>query len=512
MSIAQKQIGQYLVIGALGSGSSAKVKLARNVNTNQQVAIKVLKKENLKNRPNLFKKLQREIALMSLFEHPHILRLYEVFESERHLHIVLEFAENRELFDMLVERKRIPESEGMELFRQIIYALEYLHQHGICHRDLKPENILLDANNNIKIADFGFARWMKSNVAKTSCGSPHYAAPEVIRAQPYSGKAADVWSAGVILYAMLAGRLPFDDPALRNLLLKIKKGEFDMPQFDDDIQNLIYRMLVVDPTKRITIEEIKKHPAFLAGLPDGYIVPTPLPLPQINDPIAPDSIQPQLWKVLMQIGYTSEDELKEDLLSQGQTMAKVFHFMLTRQIDRSLLPWEEAKHYQVEGIDNELEEKEYDGTDAELSMAVNVPTMPGITAPESVYSLAKKADWSIGDALMIVYEQEDAVENLKTTSAPLMLAVQCILNDVHYDWFHPDDMRIIARSPTGDYVTCDAEYTDIGVMTLHVRMEKGSEHVFQALMKRVKECLQQRDGFDELEDEGADEMIPTADD
>lgn len=203
--MAEEQvIGQYLIVGNLGSGTSAKVKLAENRITHEKVAIKILKKANLEKRPNVYAKLQREIALMSLFEHPHILKLYEVFESEQHLHIVLEYAENRELLDLLVQQHVLHEAEGIELFRQIIYALEYLHIHGICHRDLKPENILLDEHNNIKLADFGFARWMKTDVANTSCGSPHYAAPEVIRAQPYSGRAADIWSAGVILFAMLA--------------------------------------------------------------------------------------------------------------------------------------------------------------------------------------------------------------------------------------------------------------------------------------------------------------------
>lgn len=200
----EQAIGQYLIVGNLGSGTSAKVKLAENKITHEKVAIKILKKANLEKRPNVYAKLQREIALMSLFEHPHILKLYEVFESEQHLHIVLEYAENRELLDLLVQQHVLHEAEGIELFRQIIYALEYLHIHGICHRDLKPENILLDEHNNIKLADFGFARWMKTDVANTSCGSPHYAAPEVIRAQPYSGRAADIWSAGVILFAMLA--------------------------------------------------------------------------------------------------------------------------------------------------------------------------------------------------------------------------------------------------------------------------------------------------------------------
>lgn len=198
------EYGPYLLIRPLGTGTTGKVKLAVHRETQQEVAIKIISKASFQQRPNLQSKIQREVALMRLVDHPHLLKLIDVLESPRHLYIVLEYAAHGELFDFLVAHRYLKEEIALKFFRQIIYGLEYLHSLGICHRDLKPENILLDEQNNIKIADFGFARFVKTNIAETSCGSPHYAAPEVIRGQPYDGRAADVWSVGVILYALLA--------------------------------------------------------------------------------------------------------------------------------------------------------------------------------------------------------------------------------------------------------------------------------------------------------------------
>lgn len=197
-------LGPYVLLRPLGIGTTGKVKLAVHCETQEKYAIKIIKKASFEQKPNLQMKIQREIALMRLVDHPHLLKLHDVLESPRHLYIVLEYASKGELFDYLVEHKCLPEDAAMKFFRQIIYGLEYLHSLGICHRDLKPENILLDENLNIKIADFGFARFVKTNIADTSCGSPHYAAPEVVRGEPYDGRCADIWSCGVILYALLA--------------------------------------------------------------------------------------------------------------------------------------------------------------------------------------------------------------------------------------------------------------------------------------------------------------------
>ena len=198
------QFGPYILTKSLGQGTTGKVKLAIHTVTHQQVAIKIISKESFAQRPNLQSKIQREIALMRLVDHPHLLKLVDVLESPRHLYIVLEYAQSGELFDYLVKNSSLEPDVALRFFRQIIYGLEYLHSMGICHRDLKPENILLDEHLDVKIADFGFARFVKSHIAETSCGSPHYAAPEVIKGQPYDGRSADIWSCGVILYALLA--------------------------------------------------------------------------------------------------------------------------------------------------------------------------------------------------------------------------------------------------------------------------------------------------------------------
>ena len=202
--LKKQEIGNYVFCRTLGSGSTGKVKLAERKDDGTLVAIKIIKKSAFILKPDLEKKVHREIALMKLLNHPNLLKLIEVYESERHLYMVLEFASSGELFDFLIARRRLDIQTAINFFRQIIYALDYLHSHAICHRDLKPENILLDDFNKIKIADFGFARWMKNNIAETSCGSTHYAAPEVIRGLRYDGRSADVWSCGVILYALIA--------------------------------------------------------------------------------------------------------------------------------------------------------------------------------------------------------------------------------------------------------------------------------------------------------------------
>lgn len=205
-----QEVGDYAIIQQLGTGTTGKVKLARHIVTGQRVAIKIINKSRFEVKPDLKRKIYREIALMRLFDHPHLLKLIEVCESKRRLYIIIEYAAHGELFDYLISRRSLTVEEAMRIFREIIYGLDYLHKHAICHRDLKPENLLLDEFDHIKIADFGFARWMRSNIAETSCGSPHYAAPEVIRGLIYDGRAADIWSCGVILYALLSVCLFFD--------------------------------------------------------------------------------------------------------------------------------------------------------------------------------------------------------------------------------------------------------------------------------------------------------------
>lgn len=184
-------------------------------------------------------------------------------------YLVLEYVDNGELFEVITSNGRLDEEEAMKYFRQILAAVGYCHSLNICHRDLKPENILLTKEGQIKIADFGMAALHQSpdHRLKTSCGSPHYAAPELIRGGSYRGDKTDIWSLGIILYATLAGRLPFDTDGsskdwIGPLLAKIKKGQYEMsPEFSDEAANLIWRILQVNPRDRITMSQIWRHPA-----------------------------------------------------------------------------------------------------------------------------------------------------------------------------------------------------------------------------------------------------------
>lgn len=199
---------------------------------------------------------------MKLIEHPHVLGLYDVYENKKFLYLILEHVSGGELFDHLVSKGRLSIREARKFFRQIISALDFCHCHSICHRDLKPENLLLDDKGNIKVADFGMASLqLENSLLETSCGSPHYASPEVVRGEKYDGRRADVWSCGVILYALLVGALPFDDDNLRHLLEKVKRGVFHIPHFvPAECQSLLRAMIEVDAEKRITLTEVLRHP------------------------------------------------------------------------------------------------------------------------------------------------------------------------------------------------------------------------------------------------------------
>src|SRR5882762_3669006 len=195
--------------------------------------------------------------MMKLMNHPNIMRIYDVYEGDKELYLVLEYVEGGELFDFLVNRGKLPPLDALAYFKQIIYGLNYAHAFSIIHRDLKPENVLIHSLNPplIKIADWGMAAFAPPELQlETSCGSPHYASPEIVNGSKYEGNATDIWSCGVILYALLTGRLPFDDKNVRTLLLKVKLGKYDMPTNVDPLaKNLLARMLVVDVNRRITV-------------------------------------------------------------------------------------------------------------------------------------------------------------------------------------------------------------------------------------------------------------------
>ncbi|KAF1374405.1 hypothetical protein PFLUV_G00228760 [Perca fluviatilis] len=212
----QPHVGNYRLLKTIGKGNFAKVKLARHILTGREVAIKIIDKTQLN--PNSLQKLFREVRIMKILNHPNIVKLFEVIETERTLYLVMEYASGGEVFDYLVAHGRMKEKEARAKFRQIVSAVQYCHQKHIVHRDLKAENLLLDADMNIKIADFGFSNeFTMGNKLDTFCGSPPYAAPELFQGKKYDGPEVDVWSLGVILYTLVSGSLPFDGQNLKEL-------------------------------------------------------------------------------------------------------------------------------------------------------------------------------------------------------------------------------------------------------------------------------------------------------
>ncbi|GLB04587.1 protein kinase [Aspergillus tubingensis] len=269
-----QRLDQYQTIKILGEGSFGKVKLAIHQPSGRQVALKIISRRKLLSR-DMVGRVEREIQYLQLLRHPHIIKLYTVIATKTDIVMVLEYAE-RELFDYLVKRGRCNDAEARKFFQQIICAVEYCHRHKIVHRDLKPENLLIDSEKNVKIADFGLSNIMTDgNFLKTSCGSPNYAAPEVISGKLYAGPEVDVWSCGVILYVLLVGRLPFDDDYIPALFKKIAAGNFHMPGYiSPGAARLIRSMLQVHPVHRLTIPEIRQDPWFLQDLPK-YLQPPP---------------------------------------------------------------------------------------------------------------------------------------------------------------------------------------------------------------------------------------------
>ncbi|XP_057486783.1 SNF1-related protein kinase catalytic subunit alpha KIN10-like [Actinidia eriantha] len=265
-SLSNYRVGKTLGIGAFG-----KVKLALHILTGIKVAIKILDRQSIN--VSEAEKVRREINNLRLFSHPHIVRLYEVIETRHKIYVVMEYMNAGELFDYITENGRLKEDEARHFFQQIISGVECCHLHMVVHRDLKPENLLLDLKRNIKIADFGLSNIMRDgHFLRTNCGSPNYAAPEVISKKLYAGPEVDIWSCGVILYALLCGRLPFDDDNLPGLCAKINNGVYTFPNhLSHGARDLISRILIVDPITRLSIPEIRQHPWFQLHIP-RYLV------------------------------------------------------------------------------------------------------------------------------------------------------------------------------------------------------------------------------------------------
>ena len=267
-SSIEYKIGNYQIKQTLGEGTFGKVKLGIYIPTNEKVAIKVIEKDRMTDKDDAVR-LKREFDMLSKFNHPNVILVTEIFESSDSYYSVMEYCEKGELFNYIVDKKRLSENESAFFYYQIIQGLEYIHSLGIVHRDLKPENLLLSKEHLLKIIDFGLSNYFtkgQQELLNTPCGSPCYASPEMVGGKKYDGMKIDIWSTGIILFAMLCGYLPFEDKNNDVLFDKILECKVDFPDFlSDEPKDLINKILVVDPEKRITIEGIKKHKYYLRG-------------------------------------------------------------------------------------------------------------------------------------------------------------------------------------------------------------------------------------------------------
>ncbi|XP_027330040.1 CBL-interacting serine/threonine-protein kinase 10-like [Abrus precatorius] len=245
----------------LGQGTFGKVYYGRSTITNQSVALKVIDKDKVV-KTGQADHIKREISVMRMVRHPHIIHLFEVMATKSKIYFVLEYAKGGELFRKVAKGK-LKEEVAHKYFRQLINAVDFCHSRGVYHRDIKPENILLDENENLKVSDFGLSALAESKrrdgLLHTTCGTPAYVAPEVIQRKGYDGAKADIWSCGVVLFVLLAGHIPFHDSNLMEMYRKISKAEFTCPNwFPRAVQRLLSKMLDPNPDTRISIDKIKK--------------------------------------------------------------------------------------------------------------------------------------------------------------------------------------------------------------------------------------------------------------
>ncbi|XP_057279906.1 maternal embryonic leucine zipper kinase isoform X2 [Pezoporus wallicus] len=286
MSVGDREeiLKYYELHETIGTGGFAKVKLGRHLLTGEKVAIKIMDKLAL---GDDLPRVKTEIDAMKNLSHQHICQLYHVIETSKKIFMVLEYCPGGELFDYIISKDHLSEEEARVFFRQIVSAIAYVHSQGYAHRDLKPENLLIDEEHNLKLIDFGLCAKPKGGLdyhLNTCCGSPAYAAPELIQGKAYIGSEADIWSMGVLLYALLCGYLPFDDDNVMAVYRKIMRGKYSIPKWLSPSSTLLLnQMLQVDPKKRITVKHLLNHPWLMQGYSDAVQWQSKYPLGHLDE-------------------------------------------------------------------------------------------------------------------------------------------------------------------------------------------------------------------------------------
>ena len=320
-------IANYALVQELGHGATSQVVTAVHRKTDRMVAIKVVHFE----RPERQATFEREVKLMQTMQHPRVVRLFDAFVEEGNGYIVMQYAKNGDLAEYIASQRRFTERSIKRMFRQIVDGVLYLHNHHIVHRDLKPENILLDRNFHCLVSDFGMAKFCSGYGRHTVCGTPAYAAPEVIKREEYS-TAADVWSLGVILIQMMTGKYPFAAPTLNEMYHRIVTADYEpMPtDWSQELVDLVKRLIVTDPLERLTIEQLATHPWFADDIePMGR---------------SPLSVQYVTMDVMQAMGYTMEEIESAKSGDGDHDLSVIFKILYAEEETKRLMAINSSSH------------------------------------------------------------------------------------------------------------------------------------------------------------------------
>jgi BR serine/threonine kinase len=486
------KVGDYQLGKTLGEGASSRVKIGTHIVTGRQYAVKIIRKAQFNVRPDLERKIRREIAIMRILDHPNILKLIDVLESPENLYLVVELASHGELFDFLRKKlARFETSTAFPIFRSIIYGLDYLHSRGICHRDLKLENILLDEFDRVKIADFGFANWMRHESVNTTCGSPHYAAPEVTSGLPYNGRCADIWSCGVLLFILLARRMPFSHDNVKIVLQQVRSGRYKMPEdFPTPIRDLISRMLMLDVSQRITLKDIKEHPAFTFDIPSlRYHFPSPVPISPMQDPIDPESVDPATLSGLKALGFGSDEAIFAELLSPEHTSAKLFcQVAKIKTLKIEDYPWlvEETVTTPDELFSRSPKELDHTPPPTDDFGCEQRPAV-GVSPPEDA-SIPQRVDWV--ETRNEPPAEAFLIQNITLCIEDVMGRIQEVLTSAGVQWFHPTPVQIVAGVvQTNFFATIQARITADKTIEIAIAKTSGEDSFMLTLYASIERAL-----------------------
>ena len=328
MSDRENPIGDYLLNDEIGSGGFAKVVQAIHIPTGEKVAVKIMDKAQIFQEPLNLNRIQREIAILKIVRHKNIIKLYELMETPNKIYLVMEYCNGGELFDYIVSKQHLTERQACRFFQEIINSIEYLHSLNIVHRDLKPENLLLDKINNkitLKLIDFGISNcYSPEKLLNTPCGTASYAPPEMHKGEEYYGLLSDVWSAGVVLYAMVFGYLPFCEDDEDTNINNIIDGNYEIPEeASPELADLLIHLLDINPLTRYDLEQIKQHPWFNMIKPYKYV-------PGVIEGFHRIPLDMKIVEACEQYGYDKEKVIESVEKCKYNRNSSVYYIILSK--------------------------------------------------------------------------------------------------------------------------------------------------------------------------------------